>query len=271
MIAEALFDIETGGHRLRARRLGVWDAATPVLVFLHEGLGSIAQWRDFPDALVRDCGLPALLYNRHGYGGSDPVRLPRPSNFLDIEAERVLPEVLAACGIERPILVGHSDGGTIALLFAAADPDRPLACVVEAAHVMLEDVTLQGVRGVQARWTSDPVFRERLARHHGANTEAMFRGWAETWTDPDRRDWSMVDRLPSIRCPLLVIQGETDEHGTAAQVDAIVSGVSGKAEARLIPDCGHVPHHEARAAVLTQMHRFIRSIAPGSSAHGADA
>lgn len=260
MSLDAFFDIEAGGHRLRARRIGAWKGEAPVLVFLHEGLGSISQWRDFPEVLARACGLPALIYDRQGHGGSEPVRLPRPPDFLDREAERVLPEVLAACGIARPILVGHSDGGTIALLFAAAYPDRPLACIVEAAHVVLEDVTLRGVRGVQARWLSDPAFRDRLARHHGANAETMVRGWAETWTGDAKRGWSMVDRLPAIRCPALAIQGEADEHGTNAQVEAIVSGVSGHAESHLIPGCGHVPHHEARGVVLGRMRRFVRTV-----------
>ena len=253
------FFVTAAGNRLRALRIGWSGPGGPALVFLHEGLGSIPQWRDFPDALCRATGLAGLVYERWGYGGSDPVTLPRPADFLDVEAREALPEVLAACGIGRPVLVGHSDGGTIALLFAAAFPDRPLACVTEAAHVVREDVTLAGIREVARRWRETDL-RERLARHHGANTEAMFRGWAETWLRPEMGRWSIVDRLPAIVCPVLAIQGERDEHGTPAQVDAIVGGVSGPAERFMVPDCGHAPHHEAREVVPERMAAFIRRL-----------
>jgi pimeloyl-ACP methyl ester carboxylesterase len=255
--AGAIFHFAVAGHRLRAKRIGEWDASRVVLVLLHEGLGSIPQWRDFPEALSGACGLPVLLYERSGHGGSDPVRLPRPSNYLEIEAEQVLPGVLAACGIERPILIGHSDGGTIALLYAAAFPEKPVACITEAAHVLVEEATLSGIRAASMVWARDGDFRRRLARHHGHGVEALFRGWAETWTRPDRRDWNMLDRLGAVRCPVLAIQGADDAYGTRAQLDEIVARVSGPAESVLIPDCAHVPHQEAPATVLACVRSFI--------------
>lgn len=256
------FSLTAAGHRLAARRL--WPQATAAsahtLVFLHEGLGSIAQWRDFPAALVAATGLPGLVYERWGFGGSDPLVLLRPRDYLQEEAEVALPEVLAACGIERPVLIGHSDGGSIALLFAAAFPERPAACITEAAHVFVEEVTLAGIREAAALWKTTDL-RERLARHHGDQTETVFRGWTETWLRPDFRDWAMTDRLPAITCPLLVIQGEDDEYGTPAQVEAIVTGSRGPAEAFLVPDCGHSPHAQQCDAVLAAMTRFVGTVA----------
>ncbi len=258
---EDLF-VSAGGHRLAARWLrprGGAAPGSPVLVFLHEGLGSIAQWRDFPAALVAATGLPALIYERWGFGRSEPLHLPRPRDYLVREAETALPEVLAACGIERPILVGHSDGGTIALLYAAAFPERPLACITEAAHVFVEAETLEGIGAAAEAWeTTD--FRDRLTRYHGGRTDSVFRGWTETWLRQDFRDWNMVGRLPDIVCPLLVIQGADDEYGTAAQVEAIVEGASGPAEPYIVPDCGHVPHQQQREAVLEAMKGFVENL-----------
>ncbi|MCK6449812.1 MAG: alpha/beta hydrolase [Alphaproteobacteria bacterium] len=245
-----------GGKRLRYRRIAA-GAGAGTIVFLHEGLGSITQWRDFPDALCAAAGAAGIVYERLGHGGSDPVELPRPDDFLRIEAEQVLPALLDALHVERPILFGHSDGGSIALLYAAAFPKRPAACITVAAHVFLEPAT-QAALAAAARAFAATDLRLRLARHHGANTETMFRAWNETWLRLAPQGWSMTDRLHRIACPVLAVQGEADEHGTRAQVDAIVAGVSGPAESFLIPGCGHVPHIEARAALLARAAAFIR-------------
>lgn len=242
-----------GGARLRYRRIG---GADPVIVFLHEGLGSITQWRDFPDALCAATGFGGLVYERQGHGGSDPVILPRPDDFLVPEAETVLPALLAALGIERPVLLGHSDGGSIALLHAAAFPGRVRACITVAAHVLLEPATASALAAAgDAFATTD--WRQKLERHHGANTVTMFRGWNETWRRLAPRGWSMVDRLPAITCPVLAVQGLDDEHGTPAQVETIVAMVSGSAEAFLIPGCGHSPHLQARDALLGRAADFL--------------
>ncbi len=254
---EDSFFVAAAGHRLRAQRLGrPADAATPTLVFLHEGLGGIGQWRGVPEDLCRATGLPGLVYERWGFGQSDPLALPRPKDYMTIEAEQALPEILAACGIARPVLVGHSDGGSIALLHAAAFPRRVAACVTIAAHVFVEDETIAGIRAVVARWDGGDL-KPRLARYHGDNTETMFRGWAETWLRPDFRNWNIVACLPRIICPTLVIQGENDEHATLAQVEAIARGVAGACETYIAPDCGHSPHLEARTPVLACIGDFI--------------
>ncbi len=263
---EQFFHVEAAGHRLRAQWIGQGPVPDePTLVFLHEGLGSIRQWRGFPEDLCRATGFSGLVYERWGYGGSDLLVLPRPKDYLNREAEQALPDVLAACGIDRPVLIGHSDGGTIALLYAAAFPERAVACIAEAAHVFVEDRAVGGIQGVVGRWENGDL-KGRLARYHGDNTEIMFRGWAETWLSSEFRDWIMVDRLSAIVCPVLVIQGEDDEHGTLAQVTAIANGVSGPAETWMIPDCGHSPHIDARAAVCRRMANFIVSAVPAQGA-----
>ena len=254
------FYLTAAGHRLRARWIGGPPARDDrVLVFLHEGLGSIPQWKDFPAALCEATGLPGLVYERWGFGGSEALVLPRPKDYLVREAEASLPEVLAACGVTHPVLIGHSDGGSIALLYAAAYPNRAEACVTLAAHVFVEEVTRAGIAAVVARWRAGDL-HGRLAKYHGANTEAAFRGWAETWLDPEFRDWNMEHRLPAIACPALVIQGADDEHGTPAQVDAIASGISGPVETCMIPDCGHSPHIERPEAVRARIAEFFKEL-----------
>jgi pimeloyl-ACP methyl ester carboxylesterase len=273
--------VEAAGHRLAVERLlpsaGSDPRAggdAPWLVLLHEGLGSMLQWRDLPERLARATGCPVLLYDRWGFGASEALALPRPDDYLDREAHDALPDVLRACGIERSILIGHSDGGTIALLYAAAFPERPLGLVTIAAHVFVEDVTVVGIEHAVERWRTTDLPR-RLARYHGDKAETVFRGWAETWLRPGFRAWRMTERLPRIRCPALVIQGADDQYGTPSQVEAIVAGISGPAEALLIPGAGHAPHLDAPEPVLAAIERFIATLQRGgrrastSSARGS--
>lgn len=245
--------------RLRVRAITPTGADLdngPVLVFLHEGLGCIEIWRDFPMALVAATGLPAVIYDRQGSGGSDPLPGPRRESHFRREAEEFLPGVLAACGVNRPLLVGHSDGGTIALYFAAAFPGRAVGVITEAAHVMVEEKTLAGIRQTVRAFESGGL-REKLARYHGGNTDSMFHGWADIWLDQSHEDWNMEALLSAITCPVLVLQGEDDEYGSIAQVRAICEGVSGRSKSVVLPGCAHVPHHQAREAVLAEMARFV--------------
>ena len=254
------FQLTALGHRLQARRLTPEKAGQgPVMVFLHEGLGSIPQWRDFPAQLCQTTGLRGLLYERWGFGGSDPLEGSRTPAYLHQEAQQSLPQVLEQCGIHRPILVGHSDGGTIALLYAAAYPQRVTAIVTEAAHVFVEELTLAGIReAVQAYEAT--ALADKLARYHGSNTDSMFRGWSDTWLSPAFRDWNIVAQLPRIVCPSLILQGEDDQYGTPAQVAAIVEAIGQPARGVLIPGCAHVPHHQARERVLEEMVDFIAGV-----------
>lgn len=240
----------------------------PPLVFLHEGLGSIGQWRDFPESLCAATGRHGFVYDRLGHGGSDPLTGPRTVRYLHDEALETLPLVLDALGLERSVLIGHSDGGTIALLFAAEHPERVGAVITEAAHVFVEEETVRGIReAVELYRTTD--LRQRLARYHGEKTDTVFSGWAETWLSAEFREWNVESFLPRVACPLLVIQGAGDRYGTPAQVEAIVRQAAGPAEAFLVPDCGHVPHQEARERILPAMARFVASLEGGGPSASA--
>ena len=235
------------------------DREAPALVFLHEGLGSIGQWRDFPPAVCAGAGLPGLVYERRGHGGSDPLDGPRSPNYLHEEALDVLPAVLDQSGISSAILIGHSDGGSMALLFAAEYPERVLGIVTEAAHVFVEDVTLEGIRKAVALYETTNL-KEHLQKYHGENTDGLFHAWSDTWLAPSFRDWNIEYCLHRVHCPLLVIQGRDDEYGTPAQVEAIVKQAGGPARPLIIPDCGHIPHHQAREQVLAAAVPFVSAL-----------
>ena len=249
--------VEAQGHRLHAQRLpSASSRARPTIVFLHEALGSIGQWKHFPAALCAATGLPGFVYERWGFGKSER-RGPGPwkPEYLEDEAA-VLDEVLTAAGIERPVLFGHSDGGTIALLYAAAFPDKTEAIVSEAAHVFVEEITLSGIRDV-VESSKDGRLLRGLSRYHGEKTADVFSGWADTWLAPGYRDWNIVAGLGAIRRPLLVLQGTDDQFGTVRQVEAIREAVSGAVETHLFPGAGHVPHLESGEAVVREVHSFL--------------
>jgi pimeloyl-ACP methyl ester carboxylesterase len=253
-------DIHDGHYRLSVEIIEPLPLSTDehstTLVFLHEGLGSIAQWRDFPLAVSLATGLPTVIYERGGHGNADPLDRPRSANYLHEEALQSLPEVLRKLKIDDVILIGHSDGGSIALIFAAVWPDKVRGIITEAAHVFVEEVTLAGIREAVRIYTTTDL-PDRLSKYHGSNTEKAFRGWSDTWLSPAFRDWNIEQCLPGVRCPVLAIQGRDDEYGTPAQVEAIVNGVSGPVKPLILTDCGHVPHHQARERVLAEMTRFI--------------
>ncbi len=254
------FFVSTAGCRIRVQRLGSdIGADDPALVYLHEGLGNIAIWRDFPDILCRETGLPGIVYERRGYGESNCFETPWPEDYLVTEATVYLPGVLDACGVNRAALIGHSDGGSIALIAAAAFPDRILGAVTEAAHIFVEEITLTGIRrALHILETTE--LKAKLSRYHGKDVDRIIRRWSDTWLNPGFHGWSIESFLPRITAPLLVLQGENDEYGTAAQVAGIAQGVSGPVETRLIPDCGHIPHVQARETVLGYMKKFIREL-----------
>jgi len=249
--------VAVGDHRLEVRRVGAAPAAgAPTLVLLHEALGSAGLWRDFPEGLAAATGLPVIAYSRRGFGGSDPRPLPLPLDYLDREADEALPALRRALALDRVVLVGHSDGATIALMHAGGPGAAGvLGVVAMAPHVFVEEITLAGIRA--ARPGYDQGLRARLARHHGAQTDAVFFGWHDTWLDPAFRDWSVEHRLPRIRCPVLAIQGVDDAYGSPDQVDRVVRQAGGPARALLLPGCGHAPHRERRETVIDAIARFV--------------
>lgn len=253
--------LSIGGQDFYTRTLTPQDCMVsegPWLIFLHEGLGCTEMWHDFPERVVNATRRPALVYDRQGYGRSAPRRGPPGIDYLQVEAETVLPALLDHFGLRNPILVGHSDGGTIALLYAARFPRRVTGVIAEAAHVMVETVTLDGIRAtVEAFRRGD--LEARLSRYHGARTRAMFFNWADTWLSEEFRSWNIEARLPEIRCDVLVLQGLTDRYGTARQASAIVRGIGPRACQVLLPSCGHAPHREAPRRTLAAIQQFILS------------
>jgi len=260
-------EVTVRGFRLAARRIdpyGVQTQHRPVLVFLHEGLGSMQLWGDFPQAIASACGLPALLYDRLGHGLSEP--LPSPAvdvAYLAREAHTFLPEVLSACAVRSPVLIGHSDGGTIALLYAARRPKQVLGIVTEAAHVFVDDRTRDGIRQTVAAYRENDL-KTRLSKYHGPNTEALFQRWADTWLSDEFAAWNIEWQLKAVQCPVLAIQGDADEYGTAAQMKSIAAHAGGRSDTFLVPGCRHVPHYQAREAVAERIIAFVRAIGPTS-------
>jgi pimeloyl-ACP methyl ester carboxylesterase len=223
------------------------------LVFLHEGLGSITQWRDTPETIANLTGHAALVYARQGYGHSTPATVPRPLAYMHDEAAR-LPAVLAAEAVRDPILIGHSDGASIAMI--AAGVVKPRALVVIAPHVFVEDVSVTSIAlAAEAYRTGD--LRAKLARHH-ADVDGAFWGWNRAWLDPEFRRWNIEAFLPAITMPILIVQGDADEYGTLAQVEAIERQVSGRVETFIVAGAGHSPHrtHPVHARIA----EFIRSV-----------
>ena len=253
--------LRAAGHRLEFEWFGPGPERAPTLVFLHEGLGSVTMWRSFPKKLADQTGSGALVYSRLGHGRSDPLEGSHDVSFMHEEARVVLPEVLRACEVENPILVGHSDGASIALIYAGARIGPVTGLVLEAPHVFVEDLSIASIAAMKARFAATDL-SEKLARHHGANTEQMFRGWNDVWLQPEFRDWNIEEYLAHIAAPVLLIQGLDDQYGTVKQIEAIAAQVRGPVETVLLSECRHSPHLEQQAQALEAASRFIRGLRP---------
>jgi len=231
----------------------------PVLVFLHDSLGCIETWREFPAFLAAASGLDAIVYDRLGYGLSAPMpKVARTPRYLHEEAERLF-ALLDAMGIGEVVLFGHSDGGSIALLAAGLQPTRVRAVITEGAHVFVEEETLAGIRTARTLMQKTDL-PDRLARYHGDKVPRLVSAWIDTWLSPDFRDWNIEGELRAARCPALIIQGDGDEYGTPAQVDAIVQGWGGAAQALMLPNARHTPHREATTAVMQAATAFLHQL-----------
>ena len=248
------------GIRLECRWIGAPQPGQPVLVMLHEGLGCVALWRDVPDALAEAAGLPVFVYSRQGYGGSDPIALPRPVTFMHHEGKVTLTRVLEEAGIDKAILVGHSDGGSISLIHAGGTPaERILGVVTIAAHVFNEAITVRSIEDARRAYQTTDL-RDKLARYHGDNVDGAFWGWNDVWLDSEFLHWNLEEFLPGITRPLLVIQGDEDQYGTEAQVHAIADQVSGPVDVWMVPGCGHSPHLEAKDDVVARVAAFAADL-----------
>lgn len=246
--------VDAAGHRLEFARHGAARADGRAMVLLHEGLGCIALWRDFPQRLHAACGLPVVAYSRHGYGGSDILEAPRRADFMHDEATQALPQVLSALGIHHPVLVGHSDGATIALVHAGRFPGVATAVVAMAPHLFVEPVCTEAIAAISQRFPDSDLPR-RLARYH-ADAERTFRGWADVWLSEPFSHFDIEPEVAASRCPILAIQGTDDEYGTLRQVQRIAELRPGTA-VRVLEGCRHSPHLDRPDEVVEAIADFV--------------
>lgn len=231
----------------------------PTLVLLHEGLGSVAMWRDFPARLAAATGCRTLVYSRYGYGQSDLLQEAFGIDYMHREGYETLPELLAALQIENPVLVGHSDGASIALLHAGAG--HPVAgLVLMAPHCFVEDISISSIEAAKLAFETTDL-PAKLAKYH-RDVNRTFRGWNNIWLHPDFRAWNIEECLPHIRCPILAIQGMDDEYGTMAQIEAIAAQATGSPDVELLKlaDCRHSPHRDQTLAAIEAIQGFTERI-----------
>ena len=251
-------EVVAGGKRLETVRYD-GDPAHAAIVLLHEGLGSVSLWRDWPRRLAEPTGRIVVAYSRYGYGRSEVLREKREPYYMHHEGEVVLPALLAELGLERPVLFGHSDGASIALIFAGAFPGAARALVLEAPHVFVEDLSVRSIAAAKTAFATSDL-PQKLARHH-ADAAATFAGWNDVWLDARFRDWNIEAYAERVRVPVLLVQGDADEYGTAAQLDSIRARVAG-AETMIVPGAGHSPHRDVPELVLDRVAGFLARAAP---------
>ena len=252
--------LDVGGARLEYRFWNQEVVTGPTLVLLHEGLGCVAIWRDFPERLAAATGYRVFAYSRQGYGGSSPCALPRPLTYLHDEARDVLPAVLDAAGVRPCVLVGHSDGGSIAALYAGMHDDpRIKGIAVIAPHFFTEEVAVAGIAEAKRLFETTDL-RDKLKRLHGDNVDCAFRGWSESWLNPAWRDWDLTEYLPKITVPVLALQGVDDHYGTQAQIDIVVERCTAPVTKVMLPNCGHSPHREAGDETLRAITEFQEAL-----------
>lgn len=254
-MAFATLDVAGQPLRIEHEWVGVQAPSAPVMVFLHEGLGSVAMWRDFPARLCEAAGLRGLVYSRPGYGKSTPRAAGEKwdPQFMHRQARDVLPALLRELGVEQPWLFGHSDGGSIALLYAAAFPQALRGAVVLAPHILVEDISVASIEQARETYLQTDL-RQKLARYHD-DVDSAFWGWNDVWLSPAFRGWSIEDEIAAIRCPLLAVQGLDDEYGTLEQIRGIARRVP-QAQLLELPGCGHSPHKDQPGQVIAAVVEF---------------
>ncbi len=255
----AFAQVQWAGRTVRIEHqwVGVDAPQAPVMVFLHEGLGSVSMWRDFPARLCAALGCRGLVYSRPGYGQSTPRAADEhwAPDFMHRQALEVLPAFLQAVGVTEPVwLLGHSDGGSIALIHAAQRPAHTLGAIVLAPHILVEDISVHSIALARQAYL-DTDLRGKLARHH-ADPDSAFWGWNRIWLDAAFRSWSIEDEIAAIACPLLAVQGLDDEYGTLAQIRGIAQRVP-QTELLELADCGHSPHKDQADALIARVRQFF--------------
>ena len=245
--------------RLEYRMIGPRPDAAPTIVMLHEGLGSVGLWGDFPDKIAAATGAGVFVYSRAGYGSSSPAALPRPVSFMHQEAREVLPELLEAIGFTRGLLVGHSDGASIAAIYAGSTPDhRVRGVVLIAPHFFTEEMGLAEIRRARKSFDSGAL-RERLKPYH-ADVDTAFRSWNGPWLHPDFQKWDITEALGYIRVPVLIVQGENDQYGTLNQIEVARQECFCPVEAVVLPGIRHIPYREAPELTVNAVAEFINRL-----------
>jgi pimeloyl-ACP methyl ester carboxylesterase len=248
-----------GAQRLEYRMIGPPPDEAPTLVMLHEGLGCVGMWGDFPEKLQQATGCGVFLYSREGYGQSSPANLPRPLSFMHTEARETLPQILDAIGFRGGLLVGHSDGGSIAAIYAGSHQDHRLrGLVLIAPHFFVEDVTIASIAEMRKNYETGDL-RERLGRWH-KDVDATVRGWSDVWLEGDFKRWDLTEDLAYIRVPILIVQGEDDQYGTVAQIEAAQRDCYCPVEVALLSGARHVPQREAPERTLAVIAEFVSRV-----------
>lgn len=252
---EAGLRLKAGGKSLEYAAWGPKPTEAPTLVLIHEGLGSVALWRDFPQALVDATGFGVLAYSRAGYGASDPVDLPRPLDYMTQEATGVLGHVLDAAGIEQAVLLGHSDGATIATIYAGSVSDmRIRSLILMAPHFFTEPMGLAAIKAAGEAYASGDL-KAKLSKYH-AHVDVAFNGWHGAWTNPEFAAWNVADAIDHLRIPVLAIQGRDDAYGTLAQIEEIETRIYSPVETAILDNCGHAPHLDQPHATIDAIREF---------------
>ena len=247
-----------GAARLEYRMIGPSPESAATIVMLHEGLGSAGLWGDFPEKLQAATGVGVFVYSRAGYGNSTPVILPRPIDYMHVEALDVLPKLLDKIGFRRGMLLGHSDGASIAAIYAGSRQDhRVEGIALIAPHFIVEDISVASIAEIKAAYETTNL-KEKLSRWH-KDVDNAFYGWNDAWLDPKFRDWDISEYLAYIRVPILVVQGKDDQYGTLRQVEIAQEECYCPVDLKIISDAGHSPHREAPGATLDAIEQFARA------------
>jgi pimeloyl-ACP methyl ester carboxylesterase len=252
--------LKVHGHSLEIHRIPGRNRRAPELVFLHEGLGSVSHWKKFPTEVAHATGCPVTVYSRYGSGQSDLLTEAHPVTYMHDEALHALPDLLAQLHITNPILIGHSDGASIAMIYAGSSHGghHVRGLVLLAPHVFVEDFSIASIAEAKVKFQTTNL-AEKLARHHH-DADRTFWGWNHIWLHPDFRRWNIEEYLPRIACPTLVIQGEDDQYGTMAQVEAIQNQSGGPVEVLMLKDCRHSAHRDQPEATLDAISVFVKRI-----------
>ncbi len=260
MMADDAGFVELSGGQVEYQRHGAKPADGPAIVLLHEGLGCVDLWKDFPARLAGATGMGVFVYSRFGYGRSSPCALPRPLSYMHDEAKIVLPELLDAIGFRSGILMGHSDGGSIAAIYAGSQDDERIAgLVLMAPHFFNEEMNVEAITRATKAYEAGKL-KAGLQKYHGPNTDCAFYGWSGAWLDPEFMAWNLEEFLPAITVPMLLIQGRDDEYGSLDHVRAAEAQSGGPVETMVLEACGHSPQRDQAELVLAKVSSFAAAL-----------